>query len=438
MVPISLYISLEVVKWYQAQQIENDPKMYCTSTGRGVTARTSNVNEDLGQIKHIFSDKTGTLTKNQMLLKVCSIGGIIFDGSNMHLRRTEQGHSDNVGDVNDMRLKFDSAAGISRDGSATGRPKPKCVTVTKKDVRPHSDMIEFVKNPSRLSEKEMHALELARPFFRCLLLCHSASVAIEKKPSDETDRHSAIGTQTNSVEDTMQAECNRQGSECSSCQSRSTDATDAFSFGKDNRKYFGSSPDEVALLNAALEFDCVYERRDRDVIHIRLFGKPKSYQLLAVNEFDSTRKYAVMFANANKDEDISKLALHVHYFAAMALRTLLLGYPKEIEKSTKLLSVTGVEDVLQDGVREGISQLSLGGINIWMLTGDKDEIAISVAQLCGLIGPNSKIIIIKGKTKQDCLDEIAKARRKLKRDGVWIPGVASQDLLLVVNGEALE
>ncbi|KAG7390726.1 hypothetical protein PHYPSEUDO_006845 [Phytophthora pseudosyringae] len=538
MVPISLYISLEVVKWYQARRIENDPKMFCSITGRGVTARTSNVNEDLGQIKYIFSDKTGTLTKNQMLFKVCSIGGIIFDGSNMRLRRAAQAASDDLsGDGSDMLLKLGTASAVrsSREGGADGRRKSKHVSVTEKDVRSYSQMMKFVENPSRFSGKELHAVELARPFFRCLLLCHSASVAIEEPSTDQADGQSATGrTPTDSVEGSMRAESRRQSGVANNSftsNHAAAEATDAFPSLKGDRRFFGSSPDEVALLNAALEFDCVYERRDGDVIHIRLFGKPESYQLLALNEFDSTRKCmsvvvkrlsrdesdlstdskmarvrdslgdlehaleteldglgsdseaeehdilvfskgadTVMFANANKDQDISKLALHVHYFAAMALRTLLFGYrtlstseylawkcdfdaakkalsnreqhcvevARQIEKATKLLGATGVEDLLQDGVRECISQLSLGGINIWMLTGDKDETAISVAHMCGLIGPKSKIVIIKGKTKQDCLDEIAKARRKLKREGVWVPGVASQDISLVINGEALE
>ncbi|KAG6952375.1 hypothetical protein JG687_00013078 [Phytophthora cactorum] len=469
MVPISLYISLEVVKWYQARRIENDPKMYCPLTGRGVTARTSNVNEDLGQIKYIFSDKTGTLTKNQMLFKVCSIGGIIFDGSNMQHRRAAQAGSDDLSVGSDMMLKFGSASAVrggsaSREGSNDGRRKSKHVSVTEKDVRSYSQMMKFVENPS-------------------------PSVAIEDL-SDQTDVHSTISRTP--TESSIRTESRRHSAGYNSFTSNlaAAEATDAFpSLSKGDRKFFGSSPDEVALLNAALEFDCVYERRDGDVIHIRLFGKPEAYQLLALNEFDNLDELiseseseeqdilvfskgadTVMFANASKDQDINKLALHVHYFAAMALRTLLLGYrtlsvaeyfawkcefdsakkalsnreqlcvevARKIEKSTKLLGATGVEDLLQDGVRECISQLSLGGINIWMLTGDKDETAISVAHMCGLIGPKSKIVIIKGKTKQDCLDEIAKARRKLKREGVWVPGVASQDISLVINGEALE
>ncbi|KAG6955688.1 hypothetical protein JG688_00011824 [Phytophthora aleatoria] len=469
MVPISLYISLEVVKWYQARRIENDPKMYCPLTGRGVTARTSNVNEDLGQIKYIFSDKTGTLTKNQMLFKVCSIGGIIFDGSNMQHRRAAQAGSDDLSVGSDMMLKFGSASAVrggsaSRVGSNDGRRKSKHVSVTEKDVRSYSQMMKFVENPS-------------------------PSVAIEDL-SDQTDVHSTISRTP--TESSIRTESRRHSAGYNSFTSNlaAAEATDAFpSLSKGDRKFFGSSPDEVALLNAALEFDCVYERRDGDVIHIRLFGKPEAYQLLALNEFDnldgliseseseeqdilvfSKGADTVMFANASKDQDINKLALHVHYFAAMALRTLLLGYrtlsvaeyfawkcefdsakkalsnreqlcvevARKIERSTKLLGATGVEDLLQDGVRECISQLSLGGINIWMLTGDKDETAISVAHMCGLIGPKSKIVIIKGKTKQDCLDEIAKARRKLKREGVWVPGVASQDISLVINGEALE
>ncbi|KDO33150.1 hypothetical protein SPRG_01962 [Saprolegnia parasitica CBS 223.65] len=79
LVPISLYISLEVVKWYQAKKMENDPEMIDPVSGRAVLARTSNLNEDVGQIKYLFSDKTGTITKNEMVLKVISIDSVIYD-----------------------------------------------------------------------------------------------------------------------------------------------------------------------------------------------------------------------------------------------------------------------------------------------------------------------------------------------------------------------
>ena len=52
--------------------------MYYEPTDTPAMARTSNLNEELGQIKYIFSDKTGTLTQNNMVFKKCSVAGIKF------------------------------------------------------------------------------------------------------------------------------------------------------------------------------------------------------------------------------------------------------------------------------------------------------------------------------------------------------------------------
>jgi len=44
---------------------------------------------------------------------------------------------------------------------------------------------------------------------------------------------------------------------------------------------------------------------------------------------------------------------------------------EDIEKDLTLLGATAIEDKLQDGVPETIANLSLAGIKIWVLTGDK-------------------------------------------------------------------
>lgn len=78
MIPISLQIYLEVVQLIQASFINSDPKMYHKPRGIHAKAMTSNLNSDLGKVKYIFTDKTGTLTQNSLEFKMCSIGGIVY------------------------------------------------------------------------------------------------------------------------------------------------------------------------------------------------------------------------------------------------------------------------------------------------------------------------------------------------------------------------
>ena len=62
-VPISLYVSVEIIRFGHSWWINWDQKMYYAKTDTPARSRTTTLNEELGQIEYIFSDKTGTLTQ---------------------------------------------------------------------------------------------------------------------------------------------------------------------------------------------------------------------------------------------------------------------------------------------------------------------------------------------------------------------------------------
>jgi phospholipid-transporting ATPase len=78
LIPISLIVTMEVVKFQQAQLINSDLDMYYARTDTPALCRTSSLVEELGQIEYVFSDKTGTLTCNEMEFRCCSIAGTAY------------------------------------------------------------------------------------------------------------------------------------------------------------------------------------------------------------------------------------------------------------------------------------------------------------------------------------------------------------------------
>lgn len=129
--------------------------------------------------------------------------------------------------------------------------------------------------------------------------------------------------------------------------------------------------------------------------------------------------------------------------ALMGRANLLRSVAYDVEKKVQLLGASGIEDKLQQGVPEAIESLRQAGIKVWVLTGDKQETAISIGYSCKLLTSDMTQIIINSNSKESCRKSLEDARStskniiSLSAHALNSGGGGRVPLALIIDGTSL-
>ncbi|XP_039491596.1 phospholipid-transporting ATPase ID isoform X8 [Drosophila santomea] len=350
-VPISLYVSVEVIRFVQSFLINWDEEMYYPTTNTYAKARTTTLNEELGQIQYIFSDKTGTLTQNIMTFNKCSINGRSY-GDVIDLRTGE------LVEITEQQTIFQNSNTNNRPSPSSGAivappaAPPPIILVHKAEV--HAKKSSLVvsssgeaqvvpERPKSDDERPAPPLEAGekRPGLK-----HVRYSAPSRSQDEDSGRLSPrvggsgglsppIGNEERRSSGGFKrigAGCmQRQLSRTSSCDKalQSVDFSanphhesdfrwydrsllDAVRSDEEHShvffrllalchtvmaetvdgklEYQAQSPDEAALVSAARNFGFVFRTRTPNSITIEVMGKTEEYELLNILDFNNVRK----------------------------------------------------------------------------------------------------------------------------------------------------
>ncbi|XP_053314387.1 phospholipid-transporting ATPase IA isoform X2 [Spea bombifrons] len=358
LIPISLLVTLEVVKFIQAYFINWDIDMHYEPTNTPAMARTSNLNEELGQVKYIFSDKTGTLTCNIMQFKKCTIAGNAYG----HCPEPED-YMSSEDDWHDVQ---------------------------KEESRGFHDQ-SLLEN----LENNHPTAPVICEFLTMMAICHTA---VPERVEDQIVYQASSPDEGALVRAAKDLRFVFTG--------RTPDSVIIESLGQEERfellnvLEFTSNRKRMSVIvrNSSGKLRLYCKGADT-VIYDRLAetSKYKEITLKHLEQFATEGLRTLCFAVAAIPDSAYEEWLDVYHRASTAVqnRALKLEECYElIEKNLHLLGATAIEDRLQDNVPETIETLMKADIRIWILTGDKQETAINIGHSCKLLTKNMGLIVI--------------------------------------------
>ena len=439
--PTSVAFILAIIKIIQSVFIEFLEVPLREEKGDKMKCISNELLGELGSIKYIFSDKTGTLTKNQTQFKACSIYTSLFD------------------EVDESQSTSINQSSMKRFSSKIYLPSTSYSNFSSKFNQEGLLQRLNLKNiPLNFSNLE------GCPF-------KSQGDALEEFILNMALNHDII------------VDKDKENSEI---------------------KFQGTNPDEITLVGAAKELGFCYLGKNKNICSVKRQlildnsdkYEIKKYELLLKIPFCSERQRSTIIV---KDLEANKIKLyikgsdtkifeginsysknnikeitkqHVDDFAKRGLRTLCYSFKtipegeyqewfkkynktkenlnkdqkeidtliKEIESNCFLLGATALEDQLQDNVEKDIQDFIDAGINVWMLTGDKMDTAESIGHSIKLFDSDTEVFKITGSNQEEITNkmkeikgEIATMKKELSKFNINDDPLKKEDINKEVN-----
>uniref|UniRef100_A0A146X6U7 Phospholipid-transporting ATPase n=1 Tax=Fundulus heteroclitus TaxID=8078 RepID=A0A146X6U7_FUNHE len=369
-IPVSMYVTVEMQKFLGSFFITWDKDFYDAEINEGALVNTSDLNEELGQVEYVFTDKTGTLTQNNMEFIECCIDGFQYK------------HREGASEL---------------DGF--------CVT---------DGPVNKIQQKAGREKEEL--------FLRALCLCHT--VKVKESTNQNLDQVDGLGVH----EEVLDSPQKEKGFIASSPDEIAL-VKGAMRYGF---TFLGLESKEMKILNRnkdvetyellhVLNFDPVRRRMSVMVRpktgEILLFCKGADSSIfprVKQNEVESIRTHvernaidgyrtlcvaykllsAEEYAKVDADLREARLALQDRDEKLMAVYN-------QVETEMTLIGATAVEDQLQEEAAQTMEALQGAGMKVWVLTGDKMETAKSTCYACGLFTKHTELLELTLRTLED-------------------------------------
>lgn len=403
-IPISLRVNLDMAKAFYSWAIQRDKKI------EGTVVRSTTIPEELGRIQYLLADKTGTLTKNEMVFQKLHLGNALFQRSNFH-------------EVEAFVTQY-----VTNDSPLVAL-----------SPEPNSSLIELPPSPRQVYEMVL-----------TLALCHNVTPVYQNVDDAQSDMTNSVMSDDPGDIIPQQELCDYQAS--SPDEVALVKWTDMMGVSLYRRDLHNISL-KLRATNSIIRFEILqmfpftseskmmgiivkeiktgvitYYVKGADVALSKYFASDwlkseckklaaEGFRTLVVAKKTMTKEEYLEFENEYK---IARCSLS-------SRSELTISALSKLQVNLTLLGLTGVEDRLADDVPRTLAMLKTAGIKIWMLTGDKLETALCIARSLNLGGGSNWHVADVCNSERDAHVLLETLRGHLE-----------QQIDLIIEGETLE